>query len=188
MSAAASTTGYHVFETVRGFMAVGWSDRGLTRVCLAERDRGSVERRCLRFDPGAAAQTPPPAIAAVVDLLRRYVAGEPVDFSSAPTDLAGIDSFRLAIYEAARQLGYGETVTYGELARRAGHDGLARETGAALGANPLPIVIPCHRILAAGNRIGGFSAPGGSVTKAGMLAMEGVRVGPPPPAQGSLAF
>jgi methylated-DNA-[protein]-cysteine S-methyltransferase len=95
---------------------------------------------------------------------------------------------RLAIYDAARKLGYGETTTYGELAKRAGQPGLPRETGAALGANPVPLVIPCHRILAAGGKIGGFSAPGGSATKEKMLAMEGVRVGPPPPAQVSFGF
>ena len=68
------------------------------------------------------------------------------------------------------------------LPKRAGHAGLPRETGQALGANPVPLVIPCHRILAAGGKIGGFSAPGGSTTKEKMLALEGVRVGPPPAA------
>ena len=113
---------------------------------------------------------------------------EDVDFTGVPVDLDGIDDFRLAIYDAARKLGYGQTTTYGELAKRAGQPGLPRETGAALGANPVPLVIPCHRILAAGGKIGGFSAPGGSVTKEKMLAMEGVRVGPPPPAQVSFGF
>ncbi|HEY6631178.1 MAG TPA: MGMT family protein, partial [Rhizobiaceae bacterium] len=105
-----------------------------------------------------------------------------------PVDLGGVDDFRLAIYEAARKLGFGETTTYGELAKRAGHDGLPRETGQALGANPVPLIIPCHRILAAGGKIGGFSAPGGSTTKQRMLALEGVRVGPPPAPQQSFAF
>ncbi|TIM33617.1 MAG: MGMT family protein, partial [Mesorhizobium sp.] len=77
-------------------------------------------------------------------------------FSGVPVDLTGVDDFRLAIYDAARKLAFGETTTYGELAKRAGHAGLARETGAALGANPVPLVIPCHRILAAGGKIGGF--------------------------------
>ena len=105
-----------------------------------------------------------------------------------PVDLAGVDDFRLAIYEAARKLGFGETTTYGELAKRAGHAGLPRETGQALGANPVPLIIPCHRILAAGGKIGGFSAPGGSTTKERMLALEGVRVGPPPAPQQSFGF
>lgn len=178
--------GRHVFETALGFMAVGWSASGITRVWLAERDRAAVERRLAQRAAGVPDLAPPLAIAAVVERLKEYAAGTPVDFSGTPIDLAGVDDFRLAIYDAAKRLRYGETVTYGELARRAGHDGMARETGAALGANPLPIVIPCHRILAAGNKIGGFSAPGGSATKERMLAMEGVRVGPPPSAQALL--
>ena len=105
-----------------------------------------------------------------------------------PVDLSGVDDFRLAIYAAARKLQFGETTTYGELAVRAGHPGLARETGAALGSNPVPLVIPCHRILAAGGKIGGFSAPGGSATKEKMLKLEGVRVGPPAPPQQSFGF
>jgi methylated-DNA-[protein]-cysteine S-methyltransferase len=111
-----------------------------------------------------------------------------VDFSAVPVDLTGVDAFRLAIYDAARRLGFGETTTYGELAKRAGHGGLPRETGAALGANPVPLIIPCHRIVAAGGKIGGFSAPGGSVSKERMLTLEGVHVGPPPPAQASFGF
>ena len=103
----------------------------------------------------------PDWVAALVDDIRAYAEGEPVDFSTVPVDLAGVDDFRLAIYGAARRLGFGETTTYGELAGRAGHAGLSRETGQALGSNPVPLVIPCHRILAAGGRIGGFSAPGG---------------------------
>jgi methylated-DNA-[protein]-cysteine S-methyltransferase len=167
-------------------MGVCWSAAGLTRVWLPEPDRDRVARRMAERQPDAVDTTPPPAIEAAIGALKRYAAGEPVDFAGTPLDLSGVDDFRLAIYDAARALAWGETVTYGELAVRAGQAGLARETGAALGQNPLPIVVPCHRILAAGNKIGGFSAPGGSRTKERMLAMEGVRVGPPPPAQASL--
>src|SRR5690606_15787491 len=127
-------------------------------------------------------------VAALVADIRAYALGETVDFSAVPVDLAGVDDFRLAIYASARGLGFGETTTYGELAKRAGHSGLYRETGQALGSNPVPLVIPCHRILAAGGRIGGFSAPGGSASKERMLALEGVRVGPPPAPQQSFAF
>ncbi|HTV70586.1 MAG TPA: methylated-DNA--[protein]-cysteine S-methyltransferase [Rhizobiaceae bacterium] len=181
-----SSIGRHIFETALGWMAVTWSAEGLTRVWLPERERESVLRRVEKREANLPDAPLSPVIAAVVESLKSYAAGEEVDFSTVPLDLSGIDDFRLAIYDAAKALHYGETVTYGELAKRAGHPGLARETGAALGQNPLPIVVPCHRILAAGNKIGGFSAPGGSRTKEKMLAMEGVRVGPPPPAQASL--
>jgi methylated-DNA-[protein]-cysteine S-methyltransferase len=180
--------GHRVFDTALGFVGIAWSETGLTRLCLFQRDRASVERRLEKL--GLCGETPdlPGWVAALVADICAYAEGKPVDFSTVPVDLSGVDDFRLAIYGAARRLGFGETTTYGELASRAGHAGLFRETGQALGSNPVPLVIPCHRILAAGGRIGGFSAPGGSATKEKMLALEGVRVGPPPAPQQSFAF
>lgn len=148
-------------------------------------------RRLLRKAPSAEgiATSDLPDIAEIaVRKLKAYAAGEPADLDSIPLDLSGIEAFNLDIYRVARGLGFGETVTYGELARRAGHAGLARETGQALGANPIPIIVPCHRIVAAGGKLGGFSAPGGARTKERLLALEGVHVGPPPPAQAALPF
>jgi methylated-DNA-[protein]-cysteine S-methyltransferase len=183
---------YTLIETAIGWIGIAWSEAGLTRLQLPERSEAATERRLLATIVGSAPQRlagdPPAEIAAVIDALRRYAAGEPVDFSGVRVDLAGVDQFRLAIYDAARKLGFGDTTTYGGLAASAGHAGLARETGQALGSNPIPVVIPCHRILAAGGKIGGFSARGGSATKERLLAMEGVRVGPPPPAQASFGF
>lgn len=185
---SAITAGHAVLETVIGFMGIAWSERGLIRLCLPERSREAVERRLFRHGGVSSSTDQPQWVVDLIASIKAYAASEDVDFSGVPVDLAGIDDFRLAIYDAARKLGFGETTTYGELARRAGHDGLARETGAALGANPVPLVIPCHRILAAGGKIGGFSAPGGSATKEKMLAMEGVRLGPPRSAQASFGF
>jgi methylated-DNA-[protein]-cysteine S-methyltransferase len=186
-SASQATSGHAVFETVIGFMGIAWSEAGLTRLCLPQRNRDAVERRLLHHAGIAASNAQPQWITELIASIKAYAAGEDVGFSDVPVDLTGVDDFRLAIYNAARKLAFGETTTYGELAKRAGHAGLARETGAALGANPVPLIIPCHRILAAGGKIGGFSAPGGSTTKEKMLAMEGVRVGPPP-AQVSFGF
>ena len=138
--------------------------------------------------PAELSRDAPAWVADLIRAITAYAAGEEVDFSAVPVDLSGVDDFRLAIYATARKLQFGESTTYGELAVRAGHPGLARETGAALGSNPVPLVIPCHRILAAGGKIGGFSAPGGSATKEKMLKLEGVRVGPPPPPQQSFGF
>ncbi|MEO9340108.1 methylated-DNA--[protein]-cysteine S-methyltransferase [Mesorhizobium sp. SB112] len=187
-STKAPVTGSAVFETTLGWVGIAWSDEGLARLQLPESDRAGTERRLARTSNGVAASEPPPKMALLIGKLRDYAAGRQVAFDDFPVDLSGIDAFRLAIYDAARKLKYGETVTYGELASRAGHAGLFRETGQALGANPVPIVVPCHRILAAGNLIGGFSAPGGSTTKERLLLMEGVRVGPPPSPQASFAF
>lgn len=191
MQASSSSAGHMVFETALGFVGIAWSEKGLTRLCLFQRDRAAVERRLERLGASGAdenASRPPAWVAPLVRAVQAYAEGEEIDFSDVPVDLAGVDDFRLSIYEAARKLTFGETTTYGELAKRAGHAGLPRETGQALGANPVPLVIPCHRILAAGGRIGGFSAPGGSTTKERMLALEGVRVGPPPAPQQSFAF
>jgi methylated-DNA-[protein]-cysteine S-methyltransferase len=187
-TSASITAGHAVLETVIGFVGIAWTEKGLIRLCLPERSREAVERRLLLHPRVSASTAQPPWVVALVAAVRDYMAGKDVDFSGVPVDLDGVDGFRLSIYDAARQLGFGQTTTYGELARLAGHPGLARETGAALGANPVPLVIPCHRILAAGGKIGGFSAPGGSATKEKMLTLEGVRVGPPPPAQVSFGF
>ena len=187
-NAPAITAGHAVLETVIGFMGIAWSETGLIRLCLPERSREAVERRLFRHAGVSTSTDQPQWVVELIVSIKAYAAGEDIDFSGVPVDLAGVDDFRLAIYDAARKLSYGETTTYGELAKRAGQPGLPRETGAALGANPVPLVIPCHRILAAGGKIGGFSAPGGSTTKEKMLAMEGVRVGPPPPAQVSFGF
>lgn len=189
LAAAKESAGQMVFDTALGFVGIAWSDMGLTRLCLFQRDRAAVERRMERLGVAAGADSNAPEwIAALVRDVRAYAGGEEIDFSGVPVDLRGVDDFRLAIYAAARKLGFGETTTYGELAKRAGHGGLPRETGQALGANPVPLVVPCHRILAAGGKIGGFSAPGGSTAKERMLALEGVRVGPPPAPQQSFGF
>lgn len=184
-------TGCIVVETDLGFMALAWSDQGLTRLSLPEPTREGSARHMLKW-----AVTPvlgdedglPPFVADAVALVRRYASGETVDFRILTLDLDGVDLFRRAIYTAALRLAQGETTTYGELAEQAGFPKMARETGQALGRNPLPLVIPCHRILAAGGKIGGFSAPGGATTKERMLRHEGVALSPPSPAQASFSF
>lgn len=180
-----------IFDTALGFVALAWSEAGLTRLALPSATSEGARRQAAAWHAGSEitdAAAAPAFVAEAMALVRRYAGGERVDFTALPFDLPGADAFERAIYAAALELAQGEVTTYGELALRAGFPGKARETGQALGKNPLPLVIPCHRILAAGGRIGGFSAPGGSVTKARMLAHEGVRLGPPPPAQASFAF
>lgn len=158
-----------VFPTAFGWAAIGWSARGVSRLWLPQDDRALLDRAVAGFTAGGREH------ATLIERVRSYFAGETVDFGDVALDLSGIDPFRLAVYRETSALAYGETLTYGQLAERAGHAGLARETGQALGANPIPLIIPCHRILAAGNKIGGFSGPGGSATKERMLALEGVR-------------
>jgi methylated-DNA-[protein]-cysteine S-methyltransferase len=112
-----------------------------------------------------------------------------VDFSNVSLDLGGQDEFFRKIYAAARRLGWGQTTTYGSLAQELGAGPeAARDVGQAMARNPVPLIIPCHRVLAAGGKLGGFSAPGGSSTKQHMLEMEGVRLAPQKPAQQTLGL
>jgi methylated-DNA-[protein]-cysteine S-methyltransferase len=181
-----------VFKTPLGFFAIAWNESGLTRLVLPERDAEAALRRLAARGPAAPVAVDeaalPVEIAALVAAIRRYAGGEEVDFGFAAVDLSGIDDFRRDIYAAARELAHGQAVTYGELAALAGHPGEARETGTALGRNPVPLVIPCHRIVAAGGKLGGFSAPGGNATPARLLAHARARFPARDAAQGSFAF
>jgi methylated-DNA-[protein]-cysteine S-methyltransferase len=171
---------YNVFETKLGFAGVAWSDDGVvTRFRLPHPDRGAAERQ---FSGKAEPQAPPPAVTAVIEQAKRYFAGERIDFSPIALDLSAVDPARRAIYAALREVPFGETVTYGELAKRAGasQPQAAQDVGVAMARNPVPLIIPCHRVLAAGGKIGGFSAPGGAETKQRMLALEGVFPGGQP--------
>jgi methylated-DNA-[protein]-cysteine S-methyltransferase len=167
-----------VFDTAIGTCGVAWSERGLVAVQLPARDRAATERRLIARARSTGAAAPPPAIAALIADIARYLAGERVDFSAVPVDLSSLDPFRRQLYETMRALPWGTNTTYGALARTIGlanWEG-ARDVGEAMGRNPVPIVIPCHRVLAAGNKPGGFSARGGVDTKLKMLAIEGAAV------------
>ena len=168
---------YHVFATKLGFAAIAWNDAGVTRFNLPGPEDGATNRL-----GGATPADPPPHIAAIVERARRYFAGERIDFDAIGLDLSGVDPFRCAIYEALRKVGFGHTVTYGELARRVGSNEpqAAQEVGVAMARNPVPLIIPCHRVLAAGGKLGGFSAPGRTEAKERMLALEGVFIGDQP--------
>ncbi|MBX3598516.1 MAG: methylated-DNA--[protein]-cysteine S-methyltransferase [Rhizobiaceae bacterium] len=179
---------HHIFETELGWMGIAWRELAITRLCTPQGDPAAVKKRLERLGVPVDFAALPQSVAAVVELLRRYAAGEKIEFDEVFVDPGDIDAFRRDIYAAARKLRFGETTTYGELAATAGHPGMAQQTGQALGANPVPIIVPCHRILAAGGKIGGFSAPGGTLTKQMLLALEGVSLAPPAPAQASFAF
>jgi len=181
------TVRYHIFETARGFCAIAWSDKGVVRFRLPEPNAEASEQSLLRRLPDATPAAPPPAIADAVTAAQHYFSGEKTDFAGVPVDLGEQTELFEKIYAAARRLGYGETTTYGAMAKQFGDDWeIAREVGQAMSKNPVPLIIPCHRVLAAGGKVGGFSAPGGAATKTMMLAMEGVAVGALKPAQQSL--
>jgi len=178
---------YRTFETTAGFCAIAWNDTGVTRFQLPTRTAEATERNLRRRLPCATPGTPPPHVASVIAAAQRYFAGEQVDFSDVRLDLDGQGEFFQRIYAALRRVGWGRTTTYGTLAKELGAGPeAARDVGEAMARNPAPLIIPCHRVLAAGGKVGGFSAPGGTATKLRMLELEGVRIGPPEPAQASL--
>ena len=182
-------TQYHVFETAMGFCAIAWSDAGIVRFQLPVKSAEAADRLMRRRAPDAEPQAPSGEVAAVVAAVKRYFGGEETDFSQVRLDLAALDPFFAQIYAALRRVGWGATTTYGALAKEVGAPReAARDVGEAMARNPAPLIVPCHRVLAAGGKIGGFSAPGGSKTKARMLELEGVRVGPPEAAQQSFSF
>jgi methylated-DNA-[protein]-cysteine S-methyltransferase len=114
------------------------------------------------------------AIDQIVALLR----GEPSDLEGITLDMDDVPPFRRRVYEVVRSIPPGETMSYGEVAEEVGSPGAARAVGQALGRNPFAIVVPCHRVLAAGGKAGGFSANGGVSTKLRMLAIEGYAARP----------
>ena len=170
-------THHHLFETPIGVCGVAWNGRGLCAVQLPEKDLVTTERRLSKKSGSTSPGAPPPDVQALIGDIQNYLSGEKVDFSGVAVDLSGIDDARRRIYEALRGIGFGSTVTYGELAKSLGSSDWegARDVGEAMGRNPMPIVIPCHRVLAAGGKLGGFSAYGGTTTKQKLLALEGVR-------------
>ena len=175
---------YCLIATTFGPVGLAWSDRGLCRLQLPEVTGPSVVPRLLR---GIEAREgdPPDWLAPAMVRLQAYFTGVKTDLSATPLDFDGVPDFHRALYLEMLALGWGETTTYGQLAARAGAPGAAQAVGQAMGKNPLPIIVPCHRVLANGNKLGGFSAPGGPGTKARLLAMEGVSIGA---VSGQLAF
>ncbi|CAH1654301.1 methylated-DNA--[protein]-cysteine S-methyltransferase [Chelatococcus asaccharovorans] len=180
---------YSIFETAAGFCGIAWNESGITGFQLPSRSAATAERDCLRRLAEAEPGDPPPVVAATIAAARRYFEGEPVDFSDVTLDLGEQDPMFTAIYAATRALRWGETTTYGALAKLLGAGPeAARDVGQAMAKNPVPLIIPCHRVLAAGGKVGGFSAPGGAQSKIRMLALEGHDLTPPPPAQAAFGF
>jgi len=180
---------YLIFDTAGGFCGIVWSDEGITRFQLPTRSADATERLLLRGARSAKPGVPTPEVAEAVTAAKRYFEGEETDFSGFRLDLGEQDPFFERIYAAARRVGWGHTTTYGALAKELGAGPeAARDVGQAMARNPVALIIPCHRVLAAGGKVGGFSAPGGSAAKMRMLALEGINLRPPPPAQRSFGF
>jgi methylated-DNA-[protein]-cysteine S-methyltransferase len=164
---------YHIFDTAIGWAGLAWADNGLTAAHLPERDPALVRKSFARRVPDATEGEPTPEIAELIEGVRALMRGEKPDLSAARIDLARVPDFNAKVYEITRRIPAGETLTYGAIATKLGDRLLARDVGAALGKNPWPIIVPCHRVTAAGGKLGGFTARGGADTKLRLLEIEG---------------
>ena len=170
------TRSFAMFETALGPCGIAWSDAGVTGFQLPEHDADGTRRRMASRFPEAVEAVPPPYIQQGIDAVVALMRGESVDLAFVRLDFDGVPEFHQRVYEVARTIPAGATFTYGEVARRVGDPGAARAVGQALGRNPFAVIVPCHRVTAAGGKTGGFSASGGAVTKLTLLAIEGAQL------------
>lgn len=182
MPAKPVSDAFCTLETPVGTLAAAWGPGGLTRLRLPE---ATVEDlvAALAQDLGDLDEGKPPrGVARDLTRIRRHLEGTPQDLAAIRLDFTGVSPFHLAVYQAARRLGPGEQVSYGELAALAGSPRAARAVGQAMARNRFPIVVPCHRVVGANGKPGGFTAHGWLETKARLLAVEGVELGRRAPA------
>ena len=167
---------FAIFDTAIGRCGIAWGEHGINAVQLPMSSEDKTRAR-IRQRYGDIAEAPPLAeVQRAIDGIVELLAGKPNDLSEVVLDLDGVPEFNRGVYDIARKIPPGQTLTYGDIAKQLGGVELSRDVGQALGRNPCPIVVPCHRVLAAGNKPGGFSANGGVVTKLKMLQIEGAPV------------
>jgi methylated-DNA-[protein]-cysteine S-methyltransferase len=174
------TNAFALFETAIGGCAIAWSGSGVLALQLPEADDDRTRARMVRRWPDAREEPPPPAVQHAVDGIVALLSGTATDLSTVALDMERIPAFDRRVYEVARTIPPGETRTYGDVAARLGEPGAAREVGQALGRNPFAVIVPCHRVIAAGGKTGGFSATGGVTTKLRLLEIERARLGNAP--------
>jgi methylated-DNA-[protein]-cysteine S-methyltransferase len=182
------TTGLALFETDIGRCGVAWGDRGLLGVQLPEATDARTLSRLAQKAPGAREAAMPDGIRQACDAMTELLRGEARDLAFIAVDMEQVPAFNRSVYDIARTIAPGETRTYGDIAVRLGDKLLSRAVGKALGENPFPIVIPCHRVLAANGKTGGFSANGGVTTKFRMLAIERARIAGPASGDAPMLF
>ena len=168
--------GYTLFETPIGRCAVAWSAVGIVAVQLPERHEAATVERLRRRVPRLERSEPPTPVRQAIAAIQRLLDGAGTELSAIVLDERGLSPFQRRVYRAARAIPAGRTVTYGALAAQLGQAGAARAIGRAMGSNPFPIIVPCHRVLAAGGKAGGVSAHGGVATKFALLQAEGAEL------------
>jgi methylated-DNA-[protein]-cysteine S-methyltransferase len=172
--------GFALFETAIGGCAIAWSGAGIVALQLPEANDQRTRARLRRRWPHAQEEPPPPAVQCAIDRIVALLSGAATDLSAVVLDMERVPEFDRRVYEVARTIAPGETLAYGQIAARLGDPGAAREVGQALGRNPFAVIVPCHRVVAAGGKTGGFSANGGVTTKLRMLEIERARLGREP--------
>lgn len=174
-----SESGFALFATAIGHCGIVWSERGVAGVQLPEGGEHATRSRIQRRFPAVREAVPPGRVQRVIDDIVALLTGEPRDLNGVQLDTGTLSDFQRRVYEVARTIPAGSTLSYGEIAERLGDRLLARDVGEALGQNPFPVIVPCHRVMAAGGKMGGFSAPGGVRTKLRLLSIEGAQPGGP---------
>lgn len=173
--------GFTLFETAIGWCGIAWGEHAVAGVQLPQKRESETRARMRRRFPDAREESPPADVRHAMDAIVALLGGEQTDLSDVTLDMDGVPSLHRRVYEVARTVPPGSTITYGEIAARLGDRSLARDVGEALGRNPFAIVVPCHRVVAAGGKLGGFSASGGAATKLRLLTIEGAQAQRPLP-------
>ena len=174
-------TGFALFETAIGACGIAWGARGVVGVQLPEASAEKTRARLQRRFPDAREATPDLTIQKAIDGIVALLSGEASDLSAVALDLGGVSAFNRRVYEVARAIPAGATLSYGEIAAKLGEEReVARDVGQALGQNPFPLIVPCHRVLAANGKPGGFSASGGVTTKLRLLTIEKAKISDAP--------
>ena len=167
---------FAIFDTAIGPCGIVWGERGISGVQLPMGSEDKTRKRVHRRNGDIPEAEPTAELRRAIDAIKELLMGKPNDLSGVVLDLGGVPEFNRGVYDIARTIPPGKTMTYGDIAKKLGGVELSRDVGQALGHNPCPILVPCHRVLAAGNKPGGFSANGGVVTKLKMLQIEGAFV------------
>jgi methylated-DNA-[protein]-cysteine S-methyltransferase len=170
---------FRLFDTAIGPCAVVWSVRGIAGVQLPESDATATRKRVIKRYPAALESEPPQSVKRAIAAMTALLDGEARDLNDIVLDIDEVSDFNRKVYAIAQAIPPGETLTYGDVAERLGDKALARAVGQALGENPVPIIVPCHRVLAANGKSGGFSGSGGVATKLKMLTIEKAQPGGP---------
>lgn len=172
MNQRSQSEGWTSFETPLGICGIAWVGASVSRFRLPE-----ASQRSLAAAMGAPSLNPfPEWLKSVMTRIERHLGGEPQHYGDVSLSLEGLSPFYRTVYDAARRIHPGEVVTYGELAARIGRPKAARAVGQAMGRNPIPLIIPCHRVVGVNRNLGGFSAHGGIATKRRLLEIEGILI------------